>query len=279
MPRFPHLLRRHAAAGALPLLLAVAAVPRTAAAQSAPEDGSLAAAVERGELATARTILAGLSKAARARPTTLYLAGRAAYDEQRYDDAVTALERAITAEPDRVAYQLWLARALMRQAPRASLLRRPGLIRRVRSRLERAHALEGANREVRLELLRLSLNAPAGLGGDRDRALRLAAALAPDRYFGPWAAAEVARKDGRADVAERELRRAIAALPDSIGAREALVALYVSEDRATEAAAASYEKGLAHRRRGHTGHARAAFQAAVRLDPAHAAARAALDAP
>jgi len=144
--------------------------------------------------------------------------GEILYRRRRYDAAERELRAVVEAQPRNLAALLWLAKAVREQGrPQAAL-----------AVYERALALGGDTGDVLIEAVDLAVSA-----GHREEARRLAAG-----HAGPAAAvarAMVAQADGRADVAEREIRSALAAEPAFLPALSRLLDLFVPARRAREA--------------------------------------------
>lgn len=141
--------------------------------------------------------------------------------------AVEWLEKSVALEPDNAEYHLWLGRAYGYQAIRASVLKQPGLARKVRREFETASRLDPDNLEARFALIEYYLRAPAILGGSLEKArdeageVRKRNALEGHRAFGRIAEL---RKDP--DRAFEEYRQALAEFPDSPEPSYWLGALY-----------------------------------------------------
>lgn len=261
--------RRWAALGLLVLL------PAPASAQSGPAPADSAVAwYEAGRFRAAEPALRAL--AARRPPDAMahYRLGRAHLALGRHQEAARSFERAVAADSTLVSARVWLARAVMEDAKHASVLRRPGLARRVRRELEGAVALAPRSLEARRALLTFYLAAPGAMGGGRDKAEAQVRALAGlDACHGHLGRAEIHRKDGAAAEADA-LDAAIAACPDTVEGRAALARLLERQGRPADAANALDE--LARRRpdvrRALFDLARLGAEAGVRLERAEAAA-------
>lgn len=151
-------------------------------------------------------------------------AGRVLYERDRYDDAIKEFREAVKLQPNNSMAHLWLARALGRKTEKANPLRQAFMVGGVREEFEKAVQLDPNNLEARSDLLEFYLDAPSTFGGGVDKARQQAAAIAKlDPAEGHNAAARIAEKEKRYDVAEREYRAAVEAKPDSAGYRRDLV--------------------------------------------------------
>ncbi len=130
--------------------------------------------------------------------------------------AVEWFEKSVALEPDNAEYHLWLGRAYGYQAMRASVLKQPGLARKVRREFETASRLAPDNLEARFGLIEYYVRAPAILGGSLEKArdeaeeVRKRSALEGHRAFG-----RIAELRKQADLALGEYRQALAEFPDS----------------------------------------------------------------
>jgi len=129
----------------------------------------------------------------------------------RWDEAAAAAERAVALEPSSSDYQLWLGRAAGEKAAHSSFVTAVRMVPRIRGAFEHAVQLDGSNSEARTDLAEFYMEAPAFLGGGKDKALAQAEALAaqdaPDAH---WVRAELAQRAKKFETAEQEYRAAIA---------------------------------------------------------------------
>src|SRR5262249_8537950 len=95
----------------------------------------------------------------------------------RWDEAAAAAERAVALEPSDSEYQLWMARAVGEKAAHASFVTAVRMVPKIRGGFERAVQLDGSNGEARTDLAEFYMEAPAFLGGGKDKALAQAEAL------------------------------------------------------------------------------------------------------
>lgn len=138
------------------------------------------------------------------------LLARAYYSLQRWDDAISAAQKAVAISPANSMYHLWLGRAYGEKAERASWFSALSLARKLRSEFERAVQLDGSNVAARSDLSEFYMEAPGFLGGGKDKALaqaRLLDSSHPD--VAHWIRARVAEKDKNYALAEQEFRAAI----------------------------------------------------------------------
>jgi tetratricopeptide (TPR) repeat protein len=137
---------------------------------------------------------------------------RAYYMRGDWDRGIHACEQASKLDPQAGLYQLWLGRAYGEKADRASMFSAARLAKKVRASFERAVELDPANWKARADLAEFYVEAPAMMGGGRDKALKEAAAISPlNPAMAHWVAAQIAEKSKDPVAAEREYRAAIAA--------------------------------------------------------------------
>lgn len=137
---------------------------------------------------------------------------RAYYMIEEWDRGISACEKARNLDPQSSFYNLWLARIYGEKADRAGFLTAAGLVKKVRTSFERAVNLDPKNWEARADLAEFYIEAPAIVGGGKDKAREQADALIPTNPgIAYWILAQIAAKDKDAPVAEREYRVSIEA--------------------------------------------------------------------
>jgi tetratricopeptide (TPR) repeat protein len=135
---------------------------------------------------------------------------RAHFELGAWDVGIPSCEKAVALAPDNGLYHLWLGRIYGEKADRASFLSAAGLAKKVRTEFERAVELSPNNWEARTDLAEFYLEAPAIVGGGKDKARAQAALLAPlNPAISHWVLARIAQKNKDNTVAEREYRAAI----------------------------------------------------------------------
>jgi len=128
----------------------------------------------------------------------------------RWDEAATAAERAAGLDPANSDYQLWVARAVGEKAAHASFVTAVRMVPRIRGGFERAVQLDGSNSAARTDLAEFYMEAPAFLGGGKDKALAQAEVLASqDAPAAHWIKARLAERAKKFDIAEQEYRAAV----------------------------------------------------------------------
>jgi tetratricopeptide (TPR) repeat protein len=131
---------------------------------------------------------------------------------QEWDRGITACESARDLDPQKSLYHLWLGRIYGEKASRVSFLSAAGLAKKVRSSFERAVELDSKSWEARSDLADFYLEAPAIVGGGKDKARGQADALMSfDPPIAHWVLAKLATKEKDSTSAEREYRAYISA--------------------------------------------------------------------
>jgi tetratricopeptide (TPR) repeat protein len=204
--------------------------------------------------------------------------------------AIPYFTAAATAEPHAGRHQQGLGDAYGRQAERAGIFGGLGLARKCVAAYERAVALEPANVEFRLSLLEFYRLAPALVGGGTAKAqAQVDAIRALDPVRGRIAAATLLAGEKRTTEAFAEFAAALQAQPDDVVALYQLgrlAALTGAElDRGAAAlgrylelpevmlpqapghASGHWRLGQVRERQGDREGARAALEAALRLEP------------
>lgn len=137
---------------------------------------------------------------------------RAYFMSEEWDRGITACERARSLDPQKSLYHLWLGRIYGEKADRAGFLSGLGLAKKVRISFERAVELDPKSWEARTDLAEFYLEAPAIVGGGKDKARAQADGIAPlNSAMAHCVLARIAEKNKDAAGAEREYRAAIAA--------------------------------------------------------------------
>ena len=135
---------------------------------------------------------------------------RAHFELGAWDAGIPACEKATALEPDNGLYHLWLGRIYGEKADRAGFLSAMGLAKKVRSEFERAVELSPTNWEARTDLAEFYLEAPAVIGGGKDKARAQSALIAPlNPAIAHWVSARIAERSKDNVTAEREYRAGI----------------------------------------------------------------------
>jgi Flp pilus assembly protein TadD len=135
-----------------------------------------------------------------------------------YKQAGDAFEKAIALAPRNSELHRLLGSVYGRRAETGSMLTAPGNAKKARQYFEQAVELDPNNREAAANLFEYYLEAPGFLGGGLDKAENLAKRIATlDLPAGHHALAQLDRKQKRYDLAEQQLRSAVALAPRQIG--------------------------------------------------------------
>jgi predicted Zn-dependent protease len=140
--------------------------------------------------------------------------GKAYLKLQRWDEAIRELELAVQDEPANCTLHLWLGRAYGHKASHAVFFRAMGLAGKVRDEFERARSLCPEKLEVRFDLLDFYLQAPAIVGGGREKAQAEAGEIGRiSPRMGYTARARIAEREKDWDLARSELEAGIHLFP------------------------------------------------------------------
>jgi tetratricopeptide (TPR) repeat protein len=170
---------------------------------------------------------------------------RVLFTLDRFDDAASECQHAVTLDDGNSDYHLWLGRALGEKADRASFVNAYSLAKRARAEFERAVELNPRNAEALADLGEFDSSAPGVVGGGLDKAERVAGKLDkvdPARAHELRGRIAEQRKDY--DLSEREFRQAIAASPHPAFQWMTLASFLRRRERWTEMDAAVHS-GLA----------------------------------
>ena len=128
-----------------------------------------------------------------------------------WDHAIAACERARDLDSKNSDYELWLGRAYGEKADHAKMLSAASLAIKVHDSFERAVSLDPKNWRARSDLAEFYMEAPAVVGGGKEKALHQADALAPlNAGMSHWVLGRLAEKNKDFEQAEREFRAEIA---------------------------------------------------------------------
>jgi tetratricopeptide (TPR) repeat protein len=137
---------------------------------------------------------------------------RAYFELDDWNPAASACETAVAMESGNSFYHLWLGRTYGEKANRVNFLSASGLARKVRSEFERAVELSPGNVDARTDLAEFYLEAPAIVGGGKDKARAQANQLMPlNPALAHWVMARMAEKNKDNAIAEQEYRAAVEA--------------------------------------------------------------------
>jgi len=226
-----------------------------------------------------------------------YYLGRLAIERKDAASAVRELERAVELAPASAPIHEALGDAYGRSAEKADVLASFGLARKCLAEYRRAVSIDPRNVEVRVRLLEFYYRAPSIIGGGPDKAADEAAAiekLDPGRGRREFANLYIA--DGKYDLALAELDKTLRTAPRDystlyeVGRLAAVsgqhldrglasLRLCLSLDPPTGApphSAAQWRIGNILEKKGDGAGARAAYRAALQLDPKYAPAADAL---
>lgn len=163
---------------------------------------------------------------------TIDCMGRALLAEGKSGKAVDWLERAIKINGNSAYHHDALGKALMEEGMKASIFRRPFVIRRLRTEYETAVALDPTLVDARRGLVMFYSMAPGAMGGSIDKAREHAEAILKlNPMRGHTALGFVAERRKDIPGAEKEFLAAIALHPDSIAPYLATGAFYHRQKR------------------------------------------------
>jgi len=106
------------------------------------------------------------------------------YQAAEYRQAVQLFEQIVAEEPSSEAYH-WLGKSYGHMAEQAALFRALDYARKTRAALEKAVELDNRNRAAVKNLMEFYQQAPAMVGGSRERARRLQEQLAAMKHNEP----------------------------------------------------------------------------------------------
>jgi tetratricopeptide (TPR) repeat protein len=169
---------------------------------------------EHGHFHRAVALLSDTSQSSPKDAEVRFWLGRSLLKIQKWDDAVREMEKAVELEPNNAIHYLWLGRACGGRASHSFFLTALGWAKKVAKAFQTAEKLAPDNIDVKFDLLEFYLNAPATVGGGRDKAeaeAKTIAQLSPAN--GHSARAIIFEKDKKWDQAQDELVQATTQFP------------------------------------------------------------------
>jgi len=137
---------------------------------------------------------------------------RLALQLESWDEALAACGKAVALDRGSSDNHLWYGRALGEKADRASFLKAYGLAKRVKAEFEMAVALDPSNVEALSDLGEFYVEAPAIVGGGKDKGAAVANKLdSLDRARAEELRARIATSNKDTDAAVQHFHEAIAA--------------------------------------------------------------------
>lgn len=138
-----------------------------------------------------------------------HLLCRLYFELELWDTSLKMAEKSVALQPQNSVYHQWLGRAAGRKAENSNPFSAFNLARRVRAEFERAVALDGNNVSARADLAEYYMEAPAFLGGDKNKSRQQADAVAKsDAALATYVNARVDEKQSNAR-AEQQYKKAI----------------------------------------------------------------------
>ena len=137
---------------------------------------------------------------------------RLALQLESWEEAVSACRKAVALDSGSSDNHLWYGRALGEKADRVSFFKAYGLAKRVRAEFETAVGLDPSNVEALADLGEFYVEAPAIVGGGKDKGAAIANKLdALDRVRAEELRARIATSNKDTDAAVQHFHEAIAA--------------------------------------------------------------------
>ena len=105
--------------------------------------------------------------------TDSYLQGQEFYQSGNYENAIRAFEKAVEIAPNNSVYHHWLGKSYGQLARQSGLIKAYDLSRKTKTELETAVELDNHNVEALADLMKYYEQAPAFLGGSKDKAEKI----------------------------------------------------------------------------------------------------------
>lgn len=141
-----------------------------------------------------------------------YMLSRAYYSLEDFETAIKHGEKAVQLKPTEASYQFWLGRAYGERADRVGAFSAMGLAKKTVAAFERAVKLNPNDQAARRALAEFYVEAPGIMGGGRDKARALADQVAAtDPAITAWIRALIANKEKNWGDAETHFKNAVRA--------------------------------------------------------------------
>jgi tetratricopeptide (TPR) repeat protein len=234
----------------IPLLLTLLLLPFTMAALTPEGRMGVIRDLQQGHADHALELLQPAASPSNRDAEAEQLLCRVALQLERWNDAVAACEKAVALDDSSSNNHLWYGRALGEKADRSSFIKAYGLAKRVKAEFETAVALDPDNAEALSDLGEYYTEAPAIVGGGKDKAAAVASKLDDvDRARAEELRGRIAASNKDVAAAEQHFREAIAAAPRSANYWMVLASFYQKEndlDRMQEAIHSGLEANGGH---------------------------------
>jgi tetratricopeptide (TPR) repeat protein len=156
---------------------------------------------------------------------------RLALQLERWDNAVAACQKAVAFDGNSSNNHLWYGRALGEKADRASFIKAYGLAKGVKAEFETAVTLDPRNAEALSALGEYYTEAPAIVGGGKDKAAQVASKLDDvDHARAEELRGRIAASNKDTAAAEMHFRAAIAAAPRAANYWMVLASFYQKQN-------------------------------------------------
>ncbi len=164
---------------------------------------------------SARVIIESYAEAHPESDSAWYYLGRVQFEDGEYKDAAKSFEQATELTEGSSLFHLWLARTWGQRAMEANLLSKGRYANKFKDQVDLAIEFDPDNLDAREDRLQFFLQAPGIMGGGTDKAYAEAESIAVrDLQRGVNARVNVLVADGKPELAEQEIRRAIATVPE-----------------------------------------------------------------
>jgi tetratricopeptide (TPR) repeat protein len=234
----------------VPLLLILLLLPFAMAALTPEDRMDVIRDLQQGHADHALELLQPAASASNRDAEAEQLLCRVALQLERWNDAVAACEKAVALDDNNSNNHLWYGRALGEKADRSSFVKAYGLAKRVKAEFETAVALDPHNAEALSDLGEYYTEAPAIVGGGKDKAAAVASKLDDvDRARAEELRGRIAASNKDMAAAELHFREAIAAAPRSANYWMVLASFYQKQndlDRMQEAIHSGLEANGGH---------------------------------
>jgi tetratricopeptide (TPR) repeat protein len=158
--------------------------------------------------------------------------GKIKFFDKKYDDAADYFEEAIDANEKVADYHYWLGAAYGQEASQANPLKQAYLAPKIRAAFEKCVELDPKHTDAMNGLVMYYMRAPSIVGGSPEKAVEMAKKIKGiNKLEGNFVLADVYMSQNKKTEAEKELKEAVVADPNTFGTIYRLGSFYIGSQQ------------------------------------------------
>jgi len=182
---------------------------------------------EKSDFSGAKTFFESYLKQNPSSDTAVFYLGRIFFQEKNFDKSIEFFEKAVKMKDKNSGYHFWLGIVSGRKAQDASVLKQPGLAKKMKNEMEMAINLDPSNLNARINLAMFYIKAPGIMGGSFEKANEQAKEIKKLDYLqGLNIYMEIYKQEGKFDLAEKEIQNGIEKFPENTDLQFQLAYVY-----------------------------------------------------